>query len=143
MTLLLGFLVLALVLARLMPVDTEPFHVDPAAAEARRSEVRMVGEDAPVYPADAGAILAEFSAIALADPRVSQVQGSADEGMITFVARSLVFGFRDFITVRAEDVSGGARLSVFARPRINGYDWGVNAERLDRWLGKLEQAFGQ
>ena len=70
------------------------------------------------------------------------VQGSADEGMITFVARSRVLGLRDYITVKAVDEAGGlAKLAVLARPRINGYDWGVNARRLDRWLGELEQTF--
>ena len=61
--------------------------------------------------------------------------------MITFTARSKVFGFVDFITVKAVNESEGAKLSVFARPQYNVYDWGVNAKRLDRWLGELEQAF--
>ena len=52
-----------------------------------------------------------------------------------------MFGFVDFITVKAVNESEGAKLSVFARPQYNVYDWGVNAKRLDRWLGELEQAF--
>ena len=130
----------AIVLARFIPVDTEPFHEDPAEPDARRSEVRLIGRDAPRFPGEADAVLEAFSEIALRDWGVHIVQGSVDEGMITFVARSKVFGFRDFITVKAVDEAGGVtKLSVFARPRFNVYDWGVNQKRLDRWLGELEQ----
>lgn len=126
---------------RFMPVDAEPYHEDPGEPDTRRSEVRLIGREAPRFPADAEAVLTLFSEIALAEPRVRLAAGSIDEGMITFTARSKVFGFVDFITVKAVNESEGAKLSVFARPQYNVYDWGVNAKRLDRWLGELEQAF--
>ena len=134
------FLAAAVLVARAIPVDTEPFHEDPAEPDARRSEVRLIGRDAPRFPGEADTVLEAFSDIALGNRGVRIVEGSVDEGMITFVARSRVFGFRDFITVKAVDEAGGVtKLSVFARPRFNVYDWGVNAKRLDRWLGELEQ----
>ena len=43
------------------------------------------------------------------------------------------------VHTKATDEAGGAKLSVFARPRFNVYDWGVNQKRLDRWLGELDQ----
>lgn len=136
---LIGFAVFVLVVARLIPIDTEPFHEDPAEPDHQRSEVRMIGRDAPRFPADADTVLETLIDIARQDWGVRIVQGSVDEGMITFVARSRVFGFRDFITFKATDEAGGSKLAVFARPRFNVYDWGVNARRLDRWLGELEQ----
>ncbi len=135
------FIALVILVARFIPVDTEPFHEDPALLEKQRSEVRLIGPDAPRFEADADVVLTEFSRIARRDWRVGLVQGSVDEGMMTFVARSTVFGFRDFITVKATDEAGGSKLAIYARPRFNVYDWGVNQKRLDRWLSKLEEAF--
>lgn len=137
---IVGFVVVVLAIARLIPVDPEPYHEDPAEPDHQRSEVRLIGRDAPRFSADADTVLATFANIARSELGVYPVAGSVDEGMMTFVARSRVFGFRDYITVKATDESGGAKLAIFARPRFNLYDWGVNAKRLDRWLSKLERA---
>ena len=139
---ILAFVVVVLVIARLIPVDAEPFHEDPAEPDRQRSEVRLIGRDAPRFPADADTVLETLIGIARSDWGVRIAEGSIDEGMITFVARSKVFGFRDYITVKATDETGGAKLAVYARPRFNVYDWGVNGRRLDRWLGELEQTLG-
>ncbi len=135
----LGFIIVALVVMRLIPVDTELFHEDPAEADHQRSEVRLIGREAPRFPADADTVLETLMAIVRRDWTAGWVEGSVDEGMVTFVARSPVFGFRDFITVKATDEPGGSKLAVYARPRMNVYDWGANTRRLDRWLGELDQ----
>ncbi len=135
----LGLILVALVVMRLIPVDTEPFHEDPAEPEHKRSEVRLIGREAPRFPADAETVLETLVGIVRRDWTAGVVEGSVDEGMITFVARSPVFGFRHFITVKATDEPGGSKLAVYARPRMNVYDWGANAKRLDRWLGELDQ----
>ena len=135
-----GFVIVAMVIARLLPIDTEPFHEDPAEPDARhRSEVRMIGQDAPRFPADAETVLETLIGIVRREWNAGLVEGSVDEGMLTFVARSPVFGFRDFITVKATDEADMSKLAVFARPRFDLYDWGSNARRLDRWLGELDQ----
>lgn len=126
--------------ARLIPADSEPFHEDPAIPAKQRSEVRLIGREAPRFQADAETVLTELSKIVRRDWRAGLAEGSVDEGMITFVARSTVFGFRDYITVKATDEAGGSKLAIYARPRFNVFDWGANQKRLDRWLGKLEQA---
>lgn len=140
---ILAFAVALVVGLRLVPADTEPFHVDPAEGDRQRSEVRLLGREAPRFPASTSDVLTEIRRIATQDRGVRVVEGSVDEGMITFVARSKVFGFRDFITVKAVEEFGGTKLSVLARPRFNVYDWGVNAKRLDRWLLELEQTLGR
>ena len=76
------------------------------------------------------------------DGNVRPVAGGLDEGMITFLVRSKIIGFRDYVTVKAVDEVEAAKLSVLARPRINGYDWGTNAKRLDRWLQEMAQTLG-
>ena len=134
-------LLIILIIVRFLPVDTEPFHEDPAEPDPQRSEVRLIGREAPRFQGEADQVLDVLMQIAREDgARI--VQGGVDEGMITFVARSRLFGFRDFITVKAVDEAGGvSKLSVLARPRANFPDFGVNARRLDRWLSELDQAF--
>lgn len=139
---LLAFVAVVIFLARFIPADSAPYHEDPALPDRQRSEFRLIGPEAPRYRADAETVLEAFSEIARSRWNVVLAEGSIDEGMMTFVARSTVFGFRDYITVKATDEPGGAKLSVFARPRFDVYDWGVNKKRLDRWLGELEDAVG-
>ena len=139
---LLAFCLFVLVALRFVPADGEPFHEDPAQADRQRSEFRLIGREAPRYHVDADTLLEAFSSIARSRWNVFLVEGSVDEGMMTFVSRSTVFGFRDYITVKATDEAGGAKLSIISRPRFNVYDWGVNKKRLSRWLGELEQAVG-
>lgn len=139
----LGFILVGLVLLRLTPVDVDDFHIDPSEPEKRISKFRLIGREAPRYPASADQALEAFAKIATGDFNVQRVRGNVDEGMMTFMARSHVFGFRDFITVKSVDEPEGAKLSIYARPRANVYDWGVNKKRLDRWMAKLEQTFAQ
>ena len=135
------FAVVAMLAFRFYPVDSEAFHEDPAEPDPHRSEVRLIGREAPRYPAGAIEVLRVFAQIATSDRGVHVVQGSIEEGMITLVARSKVFGFRDYITVKAVDEGREAKMSILARPRLNGNDWGENAARLDRWLQDMENTF--
>lgn len=128
---------------RSWPVDSEPFHEDPGLPDPRRSEVRLIGLDAPRFKGEADDVLQGFIRIATRDWGVSVVQGGVDEGMVTLVARSRLIGFRDYVTAKAVDEVGEAKLALLARPRMNVYDWGVNQKRLDRWLAQMEQAFPQ
>ena len=77
--------------------------------------------------------LAKLDSIALAFPRTTRVAGSAETGRITWVSRSLFWGFPDFTT--AESTPEG--VTVFARQRFGAGDWGVNAARLTAWLSSF------
>lgn len=147
------FLVIILILGaagffwiRLAPIDRDQWHVDPAETDdPEKSGTRLIGRQAPRYPADPDTVLAAFSDIALAEPRTRVLEGDADEGMITFVSRSRVFGFADFITVKAVSEGAVTKLSVASRARLGpkAYDWGVNTARLDRWLQDMRLRLGE
>ncbi|NNE87422.1 MAG: DUF1499 domain-containing protein [Silicimonas sp.] len=129
---------------RFSPNDPDAWHVDPGDAdEITRAQVRLIGREAPRFRGDAEAVLETVLDIAMEEPRIRVLDGSVDEGMITFVAYSRV-GFRDYITVKAVAEAGGlTKLSIASRTRSPvGYDWGVNADRIDRWLQELEHTFG-
>lgn len=136
-------LVVAVLWLRFGPHDVDAWHVDPGDAdESERAQVRLIGADAPRFPTDVDTLLGKVSEIAKSEPRTKVLEGGSDEGMITFVAYSIV-GFRDYITVKAVAEAGGlTKLAIASRSRSPvGYDWGVNAARIDRWLEELKETF--
>jgi hypothetical protein len=91
------------------------------------------GARAIVPMADGRAGLARLAAVAKASPRVQLLAGSVEEGRMTWVARSVVWGFPDYVT--AEAAPGGLR--VWSRLRFGRSDLGVNRARLEDWLAQL------
>lgn len=79
------------------------------------------------------AALARLAAVATAQPRSRLLAGSVAEGRITWVVRSLIWGFPDYVT--AEVTAEGLR--IWSRQRYGRGDYGVNAARLRRWLAAL------
>jgi hypothetical protein len=80
--------------------------------------------------------LAALDAIIRATPRTRVLAGSVADGMVTYVTRSKVFGFPDYTTVRQDR----DMLEIYGRLRFGRSDLGVNAARIDRWLGRLAEA---
>jgi uncharacterized protein (DUF1499 family) len=145
--LFVGAVVLAL-LTRWVSDDPAVWHVDPATAArtGAPNDFLVAPEGATAAPADRvaevhplppRALLERLDAVALDAPRTERVGGSLDEGWITYVQRSRVFGFPDYISVRAVEVPGGSALVVWSRARVGYGDLGVNRARVERWLGEL------
>ena len=130
---------------RLAPSDPVRWHVDPLTAQ-RRAEgawlVRPEGGNAAsaVYPVEPRALLAAFDGVARAAPRTRVLAGSVEEGRITYVSRSRIMGFPDYITATALARPGGAALAVFSRLRFGRSDMGVNRARAERWLAEVPAA---
>jgi uncharacterized protein (DUF1499 family) len=150
---LLGaLLVVALAVALLMRIignDPAFWHVDPAttqrtgypndyliappgATSARPDELAQVHSLSPQE------LLRRFDSVALDQPRTRRVAGSPEEGRVTYVQRSRVFGFPDYISVRAVEAPGGAALIVWSRSRFGFGDFGVNRARVEDWIAKLD-----
>ena len=91
------------------------------------------GARALVPMADGRAGLARFAEVAEASPRVTLLAGTVEEGRMTWVARSVVWGFPDYVTAEA----GPKGLEVWSRLRFGRSDLGVNRARLEDWLARL------
>ena len=146
---ILAVLVLAFgVFLRVAPSDPVRWHVDPvtvAPPSFPGAVLMRPGADrpGPVFAVPPDVLLATFDRVARDTPRVSLLAGSVAEGHVTYVARSALFGFPDYISVRALDADGGgSRLAVFSRLRFGYDDLGVNARRLDDWLARTQAALG-
>lgn len=124
----LGIVLLMGLLAyvRLAPSDPEKWHMMPEFDEDRvlaGGVMRVLHSDDPDY-------FTRLNQVIEADPSVSLLSGSLDEGMITYIARTKWIGFPDYVTVKRID--GGAK--VFSRLRFGRSDLGVNGRRLNGWL---------
>ena len=75
-------------------------------------------------------ILERLIQIAEATPRTERLAGSADEGMITLITRTRLWGFPDYTTIRLQ----GQTLTVYGRARFGKGDMGVNRARVEGWL---------
>lgn len=122
--------VIALGYIRLAPSDPAVWHrapevrgnVDLAGGVTRQVEVGPDG-------------LARLDRIIRATPRTRVLAGTVPEGMVTYITRSLVFGFPDYTTVQ----QAGNALEIFARLRFGRSDLGVNRARVDQWLQALHK----
>lgn len=127
---------------RLAPTEAEAWHVDPtdlSLSDGKGSAlVRSDGAlNSPVFDETPEALLARVDAIALETPRTRRIAGSVAEGRVTYMTRSLFFGFPDFTSVTTIPSGDGAELVAYGRLRFGSSDLGVNAERLQGWLAQL------
>lgn len=150
---LLGALLVAAVAGalfmRLVGDDPVVWHVDPTTAQrtgypndylVAPEGVTAAAPDelAQVYALSPQDLLQRFDAVALAETRTRRVAGSPAEAWVTYVQRSRVFGFPDYISVRAVEFPGGAALVVWSRSRFGFGDFGVNRARVEDWMAKLD-----
>ena len=139
LALIVLLLAAAMAFVRLAPSDPDVWHVDPLKApDPGDGGVRLLPDASKLYPLPPASLLAAFDLVAREEPRTDRLAGSVEDGQITYVARSLVWGFPDYITVTAVPEGEGARLAVYSRLRFGRGDMGVNRKRLDRWLHRLD-----
>ena len=147
LVLVLAAVVVAAIAMRLVP-DSIDWHADPLTAERTGAPndylVAPPGateaapdREAAVHPVTPAELMARFDAVALAAPRTRRIAGSPAELWATYVQRSRLFGFPDYISVRAVEAPGGAALAVWSRSRFGRGDMGVNRARVEDWLAQL------
>lgn len=142
--LIIGLLALTAVV-RLAPNDPARWNVPiadgstaspgPCAGQVRK--VRNGARAACLLSGTPSEILTRLNAIALAAPRTQHLAGSPAEGRMTWIGRTFVMGYPDYITAETTQLPDGTRLDIYARQRYGDGDWGVNPARLSAWLTKL------
>lgn len=138
----------AAVWIRLAPDDPARWHVDPlgvvtsGASNAWRVAPEGMGAPADavseVYAMPPAELAAAFDAVALASERTGRLAGSPSELWTTYVQRSRLWGFPDYVSVRAVDLGDGtSALAIYSRSRYGDSDLGVNRSRVEAWLARL------
>lgn len=115
---------------RLAPSDPARWH---GTLTFTKDEDRAGGVIRILPAADPMALMQALDQIALNTPRTVKLAGSVAEGSITYVTRSLFWGFPDYTTVTATN----GKLIVFGRLRFGQSDFGVNKARVDGWISQL------
>ena len=116
-------------LCRLAPSDPARWHVDPRVAEdvdLKRGVKRSIAAGPDT--------MSNLDQLILGEPRSQVLAGSVDQGMITYLLRTQVFGFPDYTTVQ----QAGDRVNIYSRSRFGRSDIGVNKARVTRWLDALQ-----
>ena len=119
------------------------WHVDPEA-EGRSGPGRWLiadGGDVPALRLSAAPerALAAFDAAAVADG-AERLAWDPEAGRATYVARSAVLGFPDYVSVKVAAEGEGSRLAAYSRLRFGSSDFGVNRARLERWAERVRAA---
>lgn len=129
--------------------DPHEWHVDPttSATPTTPNWYRLVPVDAaverdprrdghpPIYDVDAERLGRAFDRAVRGDGRTEVLAGSAAGGLVTYIQRSYVLAFPDYVSVRFIDLpQGGSTLGIFSRSRFGRSDLGVNEKRVARWI---------
>ena len=132
-------LLMILAYVRFAPVNIDGVHQDPAtaASSGKPNEYHMTS---PMFDLGASELIQLVDDFVLTQPRVKRIAGTVGEGMITYVQRTKIISYPDYITIKA--ISAGAKqsqLEIFSRSRFGYSDWGVNKGRIKAWLLQLRR----
>lgn len=147
-------LLAAVGVVRRAPDDPQRWHQDPVTADVgdRPNWFRLTPAQtpvdhqrdqegiSPVVDVPVERLAAVFDDVAMSDERVQRLAGSPAEGFVTYVQRSAVVGFPDYVSVRFVEGEGGtSTLVVYSRARYGYGDGGVNRDRVRRWVEQTTQ----
>lgn len=132
-------LVVAMIVPRIAPDDPARWSADPTTATPPDSpnSYLVAGHDAVALPLAPQAAFDRIHAIAMDEPRVALLTRDAANGLATYVQRSALFGFPDYISIKFEPKGDGSQLSIYSRSRFGYSDLGANKARVERWLDKI------
>lgn len=118
---------------RLAPSDPARWHVDPLSAPdpATPNFARLN----LMLTAPPDTVAARLSAHAEAE---GGQRLAGDDRHATWLMRTPLMGYPDFVSVRLIPEAGGTRIVALSRSRFGHGDHGVNAARLARWQDALQ-----
>lgn len=147
MLIVLGLVVLALVAfavwVRLAPNDTAVVHRDPMAEGAVGANMAYTGPpDAPDYEVPPERLFEVLDGIVMGTPRVEKVAEGPDAFHASYIARTALWGFPDYVSLRVIGTEQGATYAIWSRSRFGSSDMGANGVRIAGWREELAAALG-
>jgi uncharacterized protein (DUF1499 family) len=71
--------------------------------------------------------------------RVKYLAGSPDDLMITYIERTRLIGYPDYITIKVIPIDpDNSKLSIYSRSRFGHSDLGINKRRVDEWSAAIQ-----
>jgi len=128
---------------RLAPNDPALVHADPLTDGRTGSNAAYLGPpEAPVFDMTPDALFAEIERVVLSTPRVAKVAEGPEPLHASYIARTALWGFPDYVSVRVVEAGGGASYAIWSRSRFGESDLGANAARLADWRGRIAAGLG-
>ena len=139
MTFIAIVLVVAIVLliyVRLAPSDINHWHQDPETIKStgRPNDYRMAGDDTVTFSvkqAELSQIIMDFAGL---QERTELLANTNDGQLLTFVQRTKLIAYPDYITLKITPEGTGSKVSMFSRSRFGYRDFGVNKLRVINWI---------
>lgn len=133
----------SLAYVRSLSHDVGQWHVDPQAAPDPSTpnwyRVTPDGENpAPVFQASVDELSSAFDRVVAAQNFIELLKDDRPEGPVTWVQRSALFGFPDYISASFLPAGDGSTVAIFSRARVGQSDLGVNEKRVNAWLAAVE-----
>jgi len=144
---ILALLALGLIAyVRLAPSDPKVWNSDPLTAKKPTTPNAFFmlpgAEKNPAHEfyMDGATLAQRFDEMAMSHPNVRRLAGGPDQLLTTYIARTPLMGYPDYISVHALDLGNNrSALAVFSRARFGISDRGVNKKRMLGWLQELAQ----
>jgi uncharacterized protein (DUF1499 family) len=129
--------------------DLAVWHIDPLTSTTTGNPnwYRLVPEDAqvdrdstrdgeaPTYVQSKDEVARAFDTFVRSESNVEVLAGAASDGFVTYIQRSTLFGFPDYVSVKFIDLpDGGSTIAIFSRARYGRSDFDVNEKRVNRWI---------
>lgn len=141
-----AFVAIAAALAlyvRFAPNDVAEVHRDPVSEGASGQNMAVLAPpDAPVYDVTPERLFALLEGVVIDTPRVEKVAEGPDPLHASYISRTPLMGYPDYVSLRVISVEGGASFAIWSRSRFGRSDFGLNAARIERWREELENALG-
>ncbi len=141
---LLALIVGMLLWVRVAPTDADQWHVDPETVQKgmRPNQYLMrdgADADSLIFDMKPSDLAAKINEIALSQPRTVVLAGTPADSHVTYMQRSKLMAYPDYISVKVTAEEGGkSRLFIYSRSRFGRSDLGVNKARIRAWIAALK-----
>jgi len=138
-----GFIFLTAIWVRIAPSNPANWHVDPELIEKKLLQKRYLMRDGQhvdslIFDLDALDLAEKVDRVARSQPKVTVLEGSAKSGNVTYVQRTKLMAYPDYISIKiSPEIAGKSRLTIYSRSRFGYFDYGVNKARVKAWTAAI------
>jgi len=112
--------------------DPARWHVDPATVTEVNANNEFLGS--AVLEGTSDTVSAGLKGVLGGEVLV----GSYEEGWVTLVVRTPLYGYPDYVSVRIEERHDDSEVTIFSRSRFGYSDLGMNKDRVEKTFAALK-----
>lgn len=126
---------------RMTGSDPARWHVDPVSVQPseKPNDYLIAGPDALRFAQSAQKVAEKMHALLGAEPRTERLAGEPDGTWATYVQRSAIIGYPDYLSFHVEERETGSVVAIYSRSRYGYSDMGMNKKRVERVVDLLEK----